>query len=144
GFAALRAGRRARLGLEHRHVVPERPLADDDARRVLPGVPRWPLEFAGLVDQLLDARVALVELLELRLHLERLRDRVRLGGRLARNEVGDLLRFGGRDAHAPRDVLDDALALELREGRDLTHARLTVLALDVGDDLVAAVHAEVD
>ena len=92
----------------------------------------------------LDARVSVVERLELRLDLERLGDRVRLGRRLARDEVRDLLRLGGRDAHAPRDVLHDALALELRERRDLTDARLAVLALHVGDDLVALVHAEVD
>ncbi len=125
-------------------MVPERALADDDARRVLAGVPGEPLELARLIEQLLDAGVAIVERLELRLDLERLGDRVRLGRRLARNEVRDLLRLRWRDAHAARHVLHHALALQLREGRDLTDARLAVLALDVGDDLVTPVHAEVD
>ena len=129
---------------EYGDVIPERPLADHDSRRVLARVSRQPLELAALVEQLADARVLLVERLELRLDLERLGDGVALGGRLARDEVGDLLGLGRRDADAARDVLHDALALELREGRDLTDARLAVLLLDVQDDLVAPVHAEVD
>ncbi len=136
--------RAALLVLEDRHVIPERTLADDDARGVLARVARQPLELAGLVEQLLDARIAVVHRLELRLDLERLADGVRLGRRLARDEVGDLLRLDRRDADAAGHVLDDALALELREGRDLPHAVLAVLVLHVRDDLVAPVHAEVD
>ena len=43
-----------------------------------------------------------------------------------------------------RDVLDDALRLQLGERGDLTDAGLAVLLLHVLDHLVAAVHAEVD
>ena len=45
---------------------------------------------------------------------------------------------------AARHVLDDALRLELVEGGDLPDAVLAVLLGDVGDHLVAPVHAEVD
>jgi hypothetical protein len=134
----------ALLVAEDRDVIPQRPLADHDARRVLARVARQPLELLPLIEQLLDARIAVVHRLELRLDAERLGDRERLRGRLPRDEVRDGLRLDRRDADAPRHVLHDALALQLRERRDLPDARLAVLLLHVRDDLVAPLHAEVD
>jgi len=46
----LRDQRAGLLVAEDRHVIPQRPLADDDARRVLAGVPRQSLQLARLVE----------------------------------------------------------------------------------------------
>ena len=59
-LVVLRDERAALLVAEDRHVVPERPLADDDARGVLARVARQALELLRLVEQLADARVAVV------------------------------------------------------------------------------------
>src|SRR5439155_24197341 len=71
---------------EARDVIPQRRLADDDARGVHAGVTREPLELRGLRAQLRELRVRLDERLELRLALDRFRNRVRLPGRLERDE----------------------------------------------------------
>ena len=47
-----------RFVLEARDVVPERPLADDDAGGVLAGVTREPLELLRLLDELARDRIA--------------------------------------------------------------------------------------
>ena len=47
-LVVLRDERARLLVLEDRHVIPERPLADDDAGRVLAGVAREPLELLRL------------------------------------------------------------------------------------------------
>jgi hypothetical protein len=84
------------VALEARDAFGERALADDDAGRVHAGVPREALETPALLHELGDARVALDQLLQLGLDLERLVDRAHLALALGRDEARDALRFRRR------------------------------------------------
>ncbi len=130
--------------LEARDVIPERPLADDHARGVHAGVAGEALQLLRLLEQLGDGGVAVPQRLELGLDVEGLGDGVGDPGALDGDQVGDLLRLHGGEAHGAGHVLDDALGLQLVEGGDLPDAVLAVAIGDVGDDLVAPVHAEID
>src|SRR5207245_2005118 len=58
-----------------RHVVGERPLGDDDARRVLGGVAEEPLQAERQVEEAPLALAAVAQLAQTRLHLESLLER---------------------------------------------------------------------
>src|ERR1043165_6367828 len=89
-------------------------------------------------------RALVVELLELGCLLDRLAYRRGLALSGLGHELRELVRLAERNLHRASDVADDAARFELVERRDLTDAIDAVLLLDVLDDLVAAIHAEVD
>jgi hypothetical protein len=60
------------------------------------------------------------------------------------HQRGDLVAIGGRHAESARHIADATTRLELVHGDDLADVVLAVLARDVLDDLLTAVHAEVD
>ena len=131
---------------EARHVIPERTLADDDAGGVLAGVAREPFELLRDLDELARNRILFDAQRELGLDLERLGDGVHLPLHLGvrRDQAGQRLGLVGRHAHRASHVFDHAARLELVERRDLSHRLAAVFFADVVDDLVAAIHAEVD
>ena len=142
GLAGPRAGV---VALAHhalqRHVVRQRPVGDHHAGRVRAGVAVRPLQPAGHVDQLAHLRVGLVGFSEFRTLFQRLvqRDPQRLG-----DHVGQLRDALQREVEDAADVLDGGAGGQRAERGDLGHAALAVLLADVGDDLLAALLAEVD
>ena len=132
------------LGAEHRHVVPNRSLADHDAGGVHARVPRQVLERLRRIEQLVRLAVLLVRGLEARLLLERIADRHALPADRLRNHRRDQTCFARRHPHDAPNVAHDAAALELMEGGDLADARLPVFVAHVLNDAVALIHAEVD
>src|SRR5690606_1079443 len=111
-----------RVAAETRHVIPQLAVADHDARRMHPCVPREALELLALADELRDPLVGFDEVLELRLDLERLLDGEHLALPLFRDEAREPLRFLSRDPHRARDVLDHAARLEVLERGNLPDA----------------------
>ena len=105
------------------------------------GVPRHPLQAPGDGEQLLDALVLLLHLLEGRALLERLGER---HVERRRDGLGDAIGVGVRNLHHARDVADDGPRLHGPEGDDLRDVLAAVLAGDVIDDLATAALAEVD
>ena len=97
---------------------------------------RW-----ATVEQLLDALVLLLQLLERRALLERLGER---HVERRRHRLGDPVGVGVRDVHDAGDVADDGARLHRPERDDLGDVLAAVLAGDVVDDLAAAALAEVD
>ena len=82
-------------------------------------------------------------LLQLRLLLDRLRQRRRVG-RIVRHQLADLVDLAiGHLEHAA-DVAQRGARLQRTEGDDLRHLLAAVLALHVADHLFAPVLAEVD
>ena len=123
------------------HELRQRVAADDDAGGVRGGVAGHALQLAGDVDELVDARVALVHLAEGRGDLERLVERdAELGG----DGLGDAVHLAVAVAHDPAHVAHGGAGEHRAEGDDLGHVVLPVLAGHVVDDLVAAVVLEVD
>ena len=104
------------------------------------GVPRKALQPPGRIQQLFDLRVAVVELLQLRLGLHRFVD-----GHLevVGHHLGDAVGLGKAHAQGPAHVAHHALGLHGAEGGDLRHAVLAVGIDHVLDDFHAAAFAEV-
>ena len=132
------------LPAEAGHPVPQRLVGDDHPGGVHPGVPVQPLERRGDIEQLADLHVRLIELLQLRLLLDRVPDRRRLALHRLGHQLGQPVGVGVGDLHHPGDVADDAARLELVKRRDLPDVLHAVFPLDVLDDLLAPVHAEID
>ena len=131
-----------RIAVE-RHQLLERPVADDDAGGVGRGVAVQALELLRDGEHARDDRLLGDRRLELRLALDRLvqRDRV---GRVLRHELGELVDLAvGHFEHAA-DVAHDAAGQERAEGDDLRDLLLAVALLHVLDDALAPVDAEVD
>jgi len=128
---------------EERQVLGERSVGDDDAGGVLGGVAEKPFELERVVEERLLA-LALAQLLQPRLELERLLERMvfPLDGR--RIELRDAVGLAERELQDPADVLDRRLPLERPERDDAGDAILAVLLAHVADHLVAALVAEVD
>ena len=133
---------RARVAVERDQLL-QRPVADHDARGMGRGVAVKALELQRDVDQAGDRLVVRPRLLELRFALDGLAqvDRVR---RVVGDELAQPVHLGiGHLQHAPH-VAQGGTRLQLAEGDDLGHVIPAVLGLDVADDLVAPVLAEID
>ncbi len=94
-----------------------------------------------MAEQFLDLRIALFELLEDRVLLERLLERHVERGR---NQLRDLVDIRVRHAQHAAHVADHGLRLHRSERDDLRDVLAAVLADDVLDHLAAAALAEVD
>ncbi len=127
--------------LVERRVVGDRARRDDDAGGVRRGMPRHAFEAARDVEQLLDLRVAVLQLLEGRRLLHGLLER---HVERRRNQLGDLVGIGQRDVERARDVAHGSLGLHRPEGDDLRDVLAAVAPRHVLDDLAAAPLAEVD
>ena len=129
---------------EHRHVVPNRPLAHDDACRVHARVSCEVFERLCGVEELTRLAVLLVRRFEPRLLLERVADRHALAAHRLRDQCRDQAGFTRRHAHDAPHVAHDASALELMKRRDLAHAGVPIFVAHVLNDAVPLIHAEVD
>ena len=104
---------------------------------------RQAFEALGDVEGARHHRVLVAERLQLRLALDRLRQRHRRG-RILRHQLGQLVDLPiGHLQHAA-DVAQHAARLQRAEGDDLRHLVAAVALLHVVDHLAAAVLAEVD
>ena len=129
------------LALVERHELGQRPRGDHDAGGMDRRMPGHALEPSRDGEQLLDALVLLLHLLQRRalgqrlfeIHVERRRHR-----------LGDAVGVRIRDVHYPRDVAHHGARLHGAEGDDLRDVGAAVLARDVVDDFAAAALAEVD
>ncbi len=99
------------------------------------------LELFGQRPQLGQLLFALQALLDLRLFLPRLG---KADADFVGDQLGKLVDEVERQVEHPADVADHRLGRQGAEGRDLRHAGGAVALLDVVDDTVAAVLAEVD
>ncbi len=122
-------------------VLGNRLRRDHDAGRMNRRVARHPLEPARHLQQVLDTRVAGLEIPQ----------RLALGERLVecdvecrRDELRHLVRVGVGDVHRPADVADDRPRLHRAKRDDLGDVLAAVLPGDVLDDLSAPALAEVD
>ncbi len=123
------------------HELGQRFRRDHDAGGVDGRVTRHAFEPLRDFEQLVDARVVLLEIGERRHVLER---QVERHVELARNQVGDPVHVGDRHLHDAADVAHGRLRLHRAERDDLRDVLAPVLLGDVGDDLAAAALAEVD
>ena len=122
-------------------VVVHRLGGDDHARRVGGGVARHPLHLGGGVDQLFDLRVGVVHLFQLGGDFQRpLEGHLELHRHLLCHRVHALV----GQPHHPPDVPDGVAGGHGAEGDDLSHMVGAVLAVDIVDDLLPALVAEVD
>ena len=127
--------------LVERRVVGDRAGRDDDAGGVRRGVPRHAFQPAGDVEQLLDLRVAVLQLPEGRRLLHGLLERhVERRG----DQLGDLVGIGQGNVERARDVAHGGLGLHRPERDDLRDVLAAVAPRDVLDDLPAPPLAEVD
>ena len=101
------------------------------------------LDRPGDLQQARDLRVLLRLLAQARLVGEGLVDRDRLDA-LHRDQLGEPVDLAVGHLQHAADVADRGLGEERAEGDDLGDAVAAVALLDVGDHLLAAVHAEVD
>ncbi len=132
----------ARIAI-HRHQLRQRPVADDDAGGVGRGVAVETLDLLGDIEQAGDDRLLVRLFLQLRLLLDRLGQRRRVG-RIVRHQLADLVDLAiGHFEHAA-DVAQRRARLQRTEGDDLRHLFAAVFLLHVADHLFAAVLAEVD
>ena len=119
-------------------------------------VARETLELLGEAQELAHFLFGGFALVDQRLHVARIDDvRLRFGvalaalerdhpARLKRNQLGDAVAEGIGQVEHPADVAHDRLGRHGAEGHDLRHRFGAVLLLDVVDDAIAAVLAEVD
>ena len=122
-------------------VVVDRLGGDDHAGRVGGGVPGHPLHLGGGVDQLFDLGVVVVELFQLGGDLQRpLEGHLQLHRHQFCHRVHALV----GQAHHPPHVPDGVAGGHGPEGDDLGHMVRAVLAVDVVDDLLPPLVAEID
>ncbi len=147
----LRDDRAVLRALHDRDDVGERVGAHDDRTRVHAPLARQPLQAERVLDDLVRVGILLVELTELRglgvalvLLVEDAVDRDVLAHDRRGQSLGELLADFEVLAQNARGVLQGLLGLNRAVGDDLANAVLAVLALDVGDDLVAPTFVEVD
>ena len=102
-----------------------------------------PSSFCAISSRARHHRLAVARFLQFRFALDRLRQRHGIG-RIVGHELAELVDLAvGHLQHAP-DVAQHGAGLQLSVRDDLGDAIGAVLVLDVADDLVAAVLAEVD
>ncbi len=137
-----RRHRRLRIAVE-RHELGQRPVADDDARRMGRGVGIESFEPLGDGEHVRHPLVGLGRLLQSCFVRHRLLQRDRMGG-VHRHQLGELVDLAERHLQHPADVAHDAAGEERAEGDDLRHPVGAVAVAHIGDHLVAPVLAEVD
>ena len=98
-------------------------------------------EILGRVDEALYLDITLGGLPEAWLFLKGI---VKRDLELIRDELGDAVHFTVGHVHHAADVAEDALGEHAAEGDDLADVVAPVFFLNIADDLVAALHAEVD
>ena len=126
-----------------RHQLDQRPVADDHAGGVRRGVAVEAFELLGDLDQARHQRIGVDLLLQLRLAVDGLRQRHRIG-RIVRHQLAQPVDLTVRHLQHAADVAQHGARLQLAVGDDLRDAVVPVLALHVADHLVAAILAEVD
>ena len=104
------------VALEERRVIGDRAGGDDDARGVDAGVPRHAFEALAHVEQVLDARILLLHLAQLRILDQRLLER---HVERRRDLLGDAIDVRVGHVHGPADVAHHGLGLHRAEGDDL-------------------------
>ena len=133
---------RLRIAIE-RHQLVERPVADHHAGGMRGGVPIKALELLRDFQQPRDDRLGVARFLQLRLAVDGFGQRHRIG-RIVGHQLAQLVDLAiGHLQHAA-DVAQHGAGLQLSVRDDLSDAIRAVLLLDVADDLVAPVLAEVD
>ena len=147
----LRDDRAVLRALHDRDDVGERVGAHDDRTRMHTPLACQALQAERVLDDLVRVGVLLVELTELRglgvalvLLVEDAVDRDVLAHDRRGQRLGELLTDLEVLAENARGVLQGLLGLNRAVGDDLADAVLAVLALDVGDDLVAPAFVKVD
>ena len=133
---------RARVAIEGDELV-EGTVADDDAGGVGGGVAVKALEPPRDLDQASDRGVRLDHFLEPRVAGDRLVQGHRVG-RVVGDHLADTVDLRVGHLQDPPHVPEHGARLQLAKGDDLGDPLGAVLLLDVADDLVAAVLAEVD
>ncbi len=129
--------------LIQRHQFRQRPVADDDARRVGRGVAVQPFQLKRRLQQSLDGRLGVTRLAQARLQVDGLGQGHGVRG-VGRNHLGQAVHLAQRHLqHAPH-VAQHGARLQGAEGDDLSHPVLAVVVLDVVDDLFAPLLTEVD
>ena len=122
-------------------IVVRRLRRDDHAGRVGGGVAGHSLHLQGGIDQLCDLRVAVVHPLQLRRDFQRAFQRhFQLHGHLLCHDIHALV---GQSHHAAH-VADGVAGRHGAEGDDLGHMVRAILPVDVVDDLLTALVAEIN
>src|SRR5919109_2572264 len=105
---------------------------------------RQSLQPQSVIDQRLDSRIGLDQILEAWLHLDGFSQRIvkSLLGRW--NKLGNGVGLGERKAQRPSDIFDRRFGFERPEGGDLGDAIGAVLILDILNHLSSAANTEID
>ena len=127
----------------HGHVLVQRSRGDDYTRGMHAGVPRESLQRDRIVQQPVIALVVAIQLRHLGDLLDGLAHRQRIV-RLVRDQLGQRIGLGRREAEHAAHILHRGPRLERPEGHDLPNGVLPVLLADVVDHLAAPLEAEVD
>ena len=123
-----------------RQIIIGRLRRDDHARRVGGGVPGHSLHLQGGVDQLGHLRVGIVELFQLTGNFQRpLEGHFQFHGHKLCHHIHLLV----RDTHHAAHIPDGVAGSHSTKGDDLRHMVRTVFTVDVVDDLLPALVAEV-
>ncbi len=116
---------------------------DQHAAGVHADVARQFLELRRQPEEFLHFLFLVVTLLQLRLHLQRLRQRHRLHA-LDRHQLGQLVAVKVGHVEHAADVTDHRFRAQRAEGGDLRHRGVAVFVLHVLDHAIAPVLAEID
>ena len=133
---------RARITIDGHELV-ERAVADHHAGGVRRGVAVEAFELLRDFEQARDDGLAVALLLQLGLAGNGIGERNRIG-RIVRNELAEAVDLAVRHLQHASDVAQHGARLQLSVRDDLRDAIVAVFLLDVADDLVAPVLAEVD
>ena len=133
---------RARIAID-RHELVERAIADHHAGGVRRRVAIEAFELLRDLQQARDDRFVVALLLQLGFAGNGVRQRDRIGG-IVRHELAEAVDLPVRHLQHAADVAQHRARLQLSVRDDLRHAIVAVLVLNVANDLVAPVLAEVD
>ena len=125
-------------GPVERHVLHQRAVGDEDARRVSAGVPGHALDFHRRVQQFLDVGDGVVHLLEIGHLLQGLRDGHGLAGHVG-DEARRAVHFAEGDVQRAAHVTDGGARAQRPKGDDGGDAVFAVALSSVGDQLLAPV-----
>ena len=127
----------------HRHQIAQRPVADDDARRVGGGMAVEALELLRDLEKLADDRLLLYLLAKTRLTFDGFCQRHRVG-RVGRHHLAQPIDLAVGHLQDAAYVAQHRARLQRSECDDLCDLVASVFLLNVADHLVAALLAEVD
>ena len=139
-WVMLTASSPALIGPLEGYDLVDRVSGDDHARGVSAGVPRQPFETARRIQQLLDALVRPVYLLELFALLDRL---VQGDVKLEGHQPGDPVDLGVRHGQGAADIPYRCPGAKGAKGDDLRDVVAAVFLYDVVDDLLPPIILEV-